>query len=518
MKRALMCSFAALLAGVAESVLAFDACNAIGDDAARLNREIRQGVIARSPARHHELSLRVRLVATGAGDSLIPFAGEQQGAPYVVLTPLFAKVACQIALARFLGIKGIQPDTIAQVGSAAGRCLDVGGSQKACLTAFAGELARRYAKDFAALPVGEQRIAFDIYRSTLNQIVMHEYAHHFLDHFSRIAAQKLGRIDAEFEADLFAITNGAQFGEPVSALSYFFSTLAEVERSATKWSAPQYESAACRASNVESVTGYVGIVPMLLADAASGGGIYFSRNSPATTRALAGKEFGRAAPSLSPGSCNHIAQVALGSARQELQRLQQRLDKDLELLFSNQKIADADRASRLVHDLADLSKGFQYMGGFAAKSAALMLRQWGLKGRELAPLMAEIDRLIDTPGSSGNFLSEDLGRMLQAQGFAVLQERVDLAPPVRLDRSYALLQRAVDYNPAQSEAWMNLAIIAFKRGDCALASRFGERAVATHTGKSTDDVKGFTDTMKQLVGNPDACRRHGAQFRPYPGF
>jgi hypothetical protein len=159
------------------------------------------------------------------------------------------------------------------------------------------------------------------------------------------------------------------------------------------------------------------------------------------------------------------------------------------------------------------------MNGIAAKSIALMLRGWGLKGRELTPLVNHIERLLDTPAVADNFLSEDFGRMLQARGLAILQERVDLPAPVRLERSFSLLQRAVTYNPAQSEAWMNLTMIAFRRGDCAGASRLGQRALETHTRKETlESTQFFAEKMKQLAQHPEACRREAARFRPYPGL
>ena len=361
-------------------------------------------------------------------------------------------------------------------------------------------------------------MAVNLARSMLNQVVMHEFAHHFLGHGGRIAAQQLSRIDAEFEADLFAVTNGAQAGETVSALYYLFSPLADVEGRTSKSSTPQYESAACRASNVENITAQVGIVPLLLADSAAGGGTYLSRNSPASARTLGKQEFARPAPGPTPETCGRIAKVALGDARQELKQLYQRMEKDFDWLFADQMRADAAQANRLLHDLSEMANNFRYMGGIAAKSAALLLRQWGLKGRDLSPLAAEAERLIDAQVGSGELLSEDLGRLLQAQGLATLQERVDLAPAARLQRADAQLQRAVRYHPAQSEAWTNLAFIAFKRGDCAAASRFGERAAATTESKNVDDMQGFSDAMKGFVRDPDACRQQAAQFHPYPGL
>jgi hypothetical protein len=89
---------------------------------------------------------------------------------------------------------------------------------------------------------------------------------------------------------------------------------------------------------------------------------------------------------------------------------------------------------------------------------------------------------------------------------------------LRLDRSFSLLQRAVTYNSAQSEAWMNWGMIAFKRGDCAAASRLGERAADTHVKTETATLEAtpiFARRMAQLARDPDACRREAARFQRY---
>jgi DNA-binding SARP family transcriptional activator len=148
-----------------------------------------------------------------------------------------------------------------------------------------------------------------------------------------------------------------------------------------------------------------------------------------------------------------------------------------------------------------------------------MLRGWGLKGRGLTPLVNEVDRLVDEQTVTQHFLSEDFGRLLQAQGLATLQERVDMPPQSRLDRSFSLLKRAVTYNPAQTEAWMNLAMIAFKRGDCASASRFAEHSVETNTEKADlEPAQFFATKMKEFSGDPEICRQNGAGFHPYTGL
>ena len=502
-----------------EVAFAFDKCETFPSDPVELSHEIAARVNKRAPVKYHPLVPTIKLVTSSLGEKLSPFADEQQGKKFIVLPPLFAKVACQIALAQFLRIEGIQEDAFDQASKAAANCFDAGGSQKSCIVGFANELARRYGKAFAGLPVDKQQTAFGIYAATLHQIMMHEYAHHFLDHFARIKAQKLTRADAEFEADLFAVMNGVQAAEPASAMYYFFQGIADVERHTEKLATPDYESGYCRASNVDYITRFIQDGPMLLVDSALGGGYVLKRNSPSYVRSRATEVFSGALPALDTGYCGRIAKVALGDASKELRQLYGRMETDLDFLFAKEKDWDVLRANRLLSDLAEMSEHFRYMDGIAVKSIALMLRGWGLKGRDLTPLIGPVDRLLDTDSVTGSFLSEDFGRLLQAHGMAILQEPGDNSAQWRMDRSFSLFERAVSYNPSQSEAWMNLAFIAFKRGDCAKAARFADRAVETLTQEDMrESTQFFASKMNELSPDPKRCRTAASQFHPYPGL
>jgi hypothetical protein len=384
---------------------------------------------------------------------------------------------------------------------------------------FANELARRYGKAFAELPFDKQQTAFGIYLATLYQIMMHEYAHHFLDHFARIKAQKLTRVDAEFEADLFAVMNGIQAAEPASAMYYFFQGIADIERRTEKLATQDYESGYCRASNVDYITRFIQDGPMLLVDSALGGGYVFKRSSPAYVRSRATEVFSGTPPALDTEHCGRIANVALDDVSKELRQLYGRMEPDLDFLFTKEKDWNVLRANRLVSDLAKMSEHFRYMDGIAVKSIALMLRGWGLKDRDLTPLIGPVDRLLDTDAVIGSFLSEDFGRLLQAHGLAILQEPGDNSTQWRMDRSFSLFERAVSYNPSQSEAWANLAIIAFKRGDCPAAAGFAERAVQTLTEDNMrESAQFFASKMNELAPDPERCRTAASQFHPYPGL
>jgi hypothetical protein len=519
MKRTCYCLIVvALLTAAASDAFAFDACNAVTDPAS-LNRELRDVATKRTPVRYHDLAQTIQLITTDAGDRLIPLAGQQQQIKFILFPSMFVKAMCQIALATYLNIEGVQPEIFDKAAATAARCVDAGGTQKTCLVGFGDELDRRYGGAFGSLPSGHSQTAYGIYQAALHQMLMHEYGHHFLGHLERIGKQQLTRTDAEFEADLFGITNGVTGAEPETAMDYFFSGVADIERRSSKPLSADYESATCRSGNVENIAAYLGLTPLLLVDAAIGGHGYFSRTSPSFDRAVIDKQMGEAPPGLKPGSCSHIAQVALGDMRAELKQLSDRIEPDLDFLFSTDKGLDVERARRLLGDLSEMAKNLRYMDGIAAKSVALLLRGWGLKGQNLKPLVANVDQLVDTPTVTAHFLNEDFGRLLQAQGLAKLQERSDMPTAARLDRSFSLLERAVTYNPAQSEAWMNLAMIAFKRGDCPSASRFAKQAVETNTDKEqVKTTQFFAGKMKEFSGDPETCRLAGNRFHPYDGL
>ena len=112
-----------------------------------------------------------------------------------------------------------------------------------------------------------------------------------------------------------------------------------------------------------------------------------------------------------------------------------------------------------------------------------------------------------------------MGRLLQARGLAVLQEQTGIAANMRLERSFLLLKRAVSYNPAQAESWMNLAFIGFKRGDCTEAANYAERAYYTASEEEFRQSAGtFAKQMKEWSYSPTLCKEKGALFHPYQGL
>ena len=138
----------------------------------------------------------------------------------------------------------------------------------------------------------------------------------------------------------------------------------------------------------------------------------------------------------------------------------------------------------------------------------------GLSDGDLAPIVAAVDNVV-----AEDFLAGDFGRLLQMQGLAIVQERVDLRSEVRVSHGRQLLERAVYFNPELADAWMNLAFLRFMAGDCDAAVEAAARSSAT---SSTDEQSKCADQVTQLLsrwkGNPRACAAEGAKFHPYPGL
>jgi hypothetical protein len=511
------------------TAFASNVCADIGGDPDELSQTLKAQSLSRSPVKYFDAARRIEVITQTSNEALMtPYAVNLQGRNVVYLPVQFTTLLCNVVVAEYLGIEKDQANFFDRASGDAATCLNTGVTQSVCLLRFANELSIESQKAIAALPLKDQQTSRDqalaIYNGALHQIVMHEYAHLLLNHPKRLQAHQIQRADAEFEADIFAILDAIQIGEPSFAMHYFFGPIATIESRTTKLTTADYEPSACRDNNAMTIARSTGgILPMLLIDASFGGGIEFSRNSPDFIRKQ-GQAYLSTPPAPASGPCGKVGNVPLQATFDELRQLYSRMEPDLDLLFSlDQKEIEnsTPRLARLAGDLAAISMRFRYMNGVSAKCLALMLRKWGLLGHDLTPLIGS-SALFDASGVTDNFLSEDFGRLLQAQGLAILQERVDLTPPVRLDQANSYLLRAVAYNPSQTESWQNLAMIALKRGDCGSAAGFSERSIATFTNmndkETLDAAKFFASKMKEMAADPKACAIAAANVHPYPNL
>jgi hypothetical protein len=476
--------------------------------------------LAQVPINYYGLARSINVDTADQGVSISPFATEQKGRKVIIFPLSFAKVVCEVVLARYLNNEGVIKDAILDSSAAtAAMCLDVGRTQRRCLTGFAADLAKSVEPGFARLPDARRQAALSICRSVVRQITLHEYSHHFLDHVNRIKSGKITRQDAEFESDLFAVLDGVQDGEPAMAMAYFFSGIADIERHATRRPPNDYESGSCRATNIENIYGFLGLAPTDLLDAAAGGGYTSTRGAggTSTTPSLMksrGKElFGGKSPKLIEGSCGYIGQAQLKETRQELEQLYMRMLRDVDFLFQENQTVDLVRAENLVRDLSEMSGSFQHLGSLTAKCVALVLLKW-LFRNNISIFSRQVDQLLDDERAHSQFLAEDYGLLLTQQGVATLRAATNLPAKMRLDRSFELLQRAVLYAPNQTNAWSNLSILALVKADCASAARFADRSLPTVLNESdAKGIAGFAKILHEVSEKPGECTSLSAKFR-----
>lgn len=501
-----------LFFGLAQFAMAFDRCETIGDDPEAFGRQISEESSYRTPVKYASLAREIKLVTNAPGEALMPFAAETGESKVIIFPVPFAKILCRIVHATFFEVEGTQERDFAQAAKNAGQCFEAGQLQKTCLTQFSNDLAERYKKVYLERSDGTKQGVFNFFSDALAQVAAHEYAHHFLDHFKRIKAKEISRIDAEFEADYFSMVNGVQHGEAAAAMFYLFKGLADIEQYTDASVTREYESATCRATNVVNITGFMGTAPIILLDAARGG--YRIRRNSAVIEDVAKKQFGPGPPAMDPRSCGKLAKVVLDDAHTELKQLYLRSAKDSDLLLVKDEQMNTNRTMSLLRDLSEMARKFRHMNGLAAKSASIVAQRLG-RYRDKRPVAEAIDSLIANKAVTDNLISEDYGRFLNTQGLSIFQERTDLPAQTRINRSYDALQRAVFYNARLSEAWASLALIAFMKGDCEAASRFSSQSAATAAEtENRERVNFFTSKMEEFSRDPKTCMAEGAKFRP----
>jgi hypothetical protein len=472
----------------------------------------------RTPLRYRPAASQFRFVArSGMGDPLFPFATKGQHFD-VVIPGAFEPFLTSLAKATYFGLAGTESEALEHSVSQVCQSLATGSPREQALLGFASDLETHFARVFGVLSEREKATIQSLCASALKQVVMHECAHHYLGHFDRLRAKQIARKDAEFEADVFAVLNGIEAGEPPSSMYYFFSSLADIEASTHGLGSVHYESFGERRTNVENITACLGFECVLLIDAAFGGGFTLSASSPDTLRSVCDQLLRRAEPDFEGRANGRLAATVLREMHVELRTLIARLAADAVVLFSTTDDVGAARAVRLIADLVEAARTLRHLNGVAAKCIALFLRRWGLRGRPLAPFAGLIDALADDAAVAGRFHCDDLGRIHQAIGLSILQEPTGLVAASRLDLARARLLRAVELNPTQSEAWCNLAFVSFKQGRCSEAAEFADQSLATLSDESSrKGTQFFADKMREFAQHEPTCIAKAAEFHPYTG-
>ena len=129
MRRVLLLIAAVPIVMATHGALAFETCNA-AIDPAQLRIELTDIALARAPLRYHDLVGTISLITAYSGDRLMPVGDIQQQTKFILFTPLFVKVACQISLATYLYNEGVEYENFDRAARSAAQCVDAGRNRK----------------------------------------------------------------------------------------------------------------------------------------------------------------------------------------------------------------------------------------------------------------------------------------------------------------------------------------------------------------------------------------------------
>ena len=510
-----------VLAATATSLLsplpaqAFDRCDRLFAAPEELREFLIERGVRGAAMKYFEQARAMRLETAQAGGRLFPAATFEQGRPVIVYPAAFPPLVCRLALATFLVLDG-EPGPAGEAARDAGRCITAGRPRDVCLLDYARDLEQRYRASFAAQDEQGQKLAYGLATEALAQIARHEYAHHLLGHAERIRSGRLARIDAEFEADFYALLNGIQGGETAGAMYYFFDALAEMEEHAEALKSPDYESGDCRARNVDDITRLFGIAPIVLLDAVHGGGSFRTPTPDLAIGAIA-EELARSnPPSPSAKSCGRLAQVVLREAHAELTRLLALVAEYADVLPATRSATDlagglgltAPAVFKLIDRLQAASQDLVHLKGLAVRALSILVMRVGYGGAT-----AEVSQLLDraVQSSVGDILASDYGRMLKVKALSILYDAPDRPLAARMDEAQPLFETSVTLLPEASEGWMNLAYIAFAKGDCAKAVELADQSVRTGSDSVRDTAEAVRDRMREIVSS-GRCAEEAKDF------
>jgi hypothetical protein len=500
----------------APAAQAFDRCDSLFATPDQLKTFLVEEGVQSAPVKYFAKAKSIRIETEGAG-RLLPVAKfDSQGNPIIVYPAIFPPVLCRLVLTTYL-VNETNSDLLTEPARDAATCITGGRSSETCITDYANDLERRYGATFAKQEEDHKNVAYGIVRNAIGQIAKHEFAHHLLSHRERVSSHEIAQIDAEFEADYYAVLNAAETGEAPSAMYYFFYPLKAMEANAPKMSSLNYESASCRATNISDVTGVFGIAPRVLLDAISG--VHFkNNNSPDLIRAIAEQLAKKEAPTPSADTCGRLAPGVLRESQEELKRLTAVVAEYADVLPAPPDSKDDQsglglnnpESFTLVARLQRTSEELPYLKGLAVRALSLLIHRVELAGAEsnVSPL---IDQIIQSSEDKNEFLSGDYGRFLYVKAISILYNNGSGPIATRMSEAEPLFRKSVDFLPSASEAWMNLGFIALVRGDCNGAAEMADKSVRTADQPWRSRAESFRDSMRNL-SDSESCAKQAQIF------
>lgn len=493
---------------------AFDRCDTLFATPDELKTFVLEEGVQSAPVKYFAKAKSIR-IETERDGRLIPFGTfDSQRNPIIVYPAIFPPVLCRLVLTTYLGIE-TDTDLLTEPARDAGRCIAANRPRETCITDYAKDLERRYRAAFAKEGEQSKRTAYGMVWSAIGQLAKHEFAHHLLNHQERIRSGEIARIDAEFEADYYAVLIGTETGEVPSAMYYFFYPLEAMEDNAPEMRSPDYESASCRATNINDVTGMFTLAPLVLLDAIKGGGD-FANSSPDLIRTIAQQLAKKDAPKPSADTCGRLAPVVLRESHEELKRLTAMVAEYADLLPVPPENKDKQFGEglsnpeifKLVARLQRASRELTHLKALAARALSILIHRVELGGAQ-SSVSRDLDNILQS--SEGEYLSGDYGRILNVRAVSILYDNASEPIAARMNEAEPLFRKSVDFLPNASEAWMNLGLIAFARGDCNKAAEMADKSARTAIEPSRSAAEGFRDSMRKL-SDPESCAKEGQTF------
>jgi tetratricopeptide (TPR) repeat protein len=410
-----------------------------------------------------------------------------------------------MALATYLVLDSDDRQPAAGAARTAGKCVRSGKPREICIKDYAHALERRYRAKFAALPANEQQLAYRIAIAAVRQIGQHEYAHHLLLHWDRIASGSIARIDAEFEADFYAVLNAIQRGDNPSAMFYFFDVLAAMGDQSKAMQSLDYESGGCRADNINNITGTLGAAPMMLVKFASGGSL--GDVTPEVDFPKFARELAEGVAPRLLKSCGRLSEAILREARAELASLTALMAEYAHLFPKRVSKLELDEPEvfTLIERLQEQASSFKHIKGLAAGVLSHLVLRVGL-GDAQAKVSRQLDAVLES--TADDILSVDYGRFLSVKALHVLHD-TDGPAATRIDAAKTLFESAVTFYPYVTESWLNLAMIAYVKGDCRKAAELADKAARIANDETAERARSM---FRNKISNPKRCAEDGARF------
>jgi tetratricopeptide (TPR) repeat protein len=496
-----------------DEVQAFDRCDKFFAQSDELRKLLLGKGLRDAPMKYFEQARSIGIeTEPGAGGIIARATLDPEGRAVIVYPTNFPPVLCRMTLATFLVTGGDDWRPFAESARNAASCADSSRSLDDCLIDYGRELEERYRKDFEAQDEQAQRLAYAIAGDAVAQIGKHEYAHHLLGHADRIRSGSLVRIDAEFEADFYALQNALQSGEVPSAMFYFFKPLADLESYSDMLKNADYESSPCRATNVEDISGLFGLAPMVLLDAVRGGGDF--RNPP-DLRNIAEELSQKPPPTPSAKSCGRLAEVVLREAHGELMSLTNLVAEHAEVLRAIRTNTDpagglglnAPEVFTLIDRLQAACRGFTHLKNLAARAMSILILRVEYAGKESA-VSSQLDQVVRS--LRDDILARDYARILRVKGVNVLYGAPNRPLEARMDEAQPLFEQSLTLQPA-SETRANLIFIATARGDCDKAAEIADKFVSGAEDDERSKAEALRDRAHEYASS-GRCAEEAAAF------